>query len=430
MGGPEIQTAEALEAHQLERLRELIAELVGHNAFYGPRLAAAGLTADVPSLDDFAARMPFTTKPELAADQQADPPYGTNLTAPLESYTRVHQTSSTTGSPLRWPDTERNWSWMIDGWLQVFAAAGLGPADRVFLAFSFGPFIAAWLAFDAAERMGCLAIPGGGLSSEQRAHAIHDHHATAMVCTPTYAVRLGEVARAEGLDLAGAGLRTIIVGGEPGASVPAFRRRVEELWPGVRLDDHHGMTETGAVTFQCPERAGVLHALEDLFLCEVVDPESGAPVSPDHDEPGELVLTTLGRFDSPVLRYRTRDLVRARRGPCACGRNGLRFEGGILARTDDMIVVRGVNLFPTAVDEVVRGFDRVAEYRVEVDQSGALTEIRVVVEPHNNDQPIEPLCRELEHAFRSAWNLRIPVVAAAPGELPRFELKAKRWVRV
>lgn len=418
---------EELEREQLSRLQELVSRLIPGNSFYTQKWAEAGVSAPPPSLEEFSRRFPFTVKGELVADQLASPPYGTNLTFPPEAYTRFTQTSGTTGQPLRWLDTTETWSWMVDNWVRVYEASGVTAQDRIFFAFSFGPFLGFWTAFDAGVRLGALCLPGGGMSSPGRLQAILDNQVTALCCTPTYAIRLGEVAEAEGIDLAGSKVRTILAAGEPGASIPAVRSRIEALWPGARVRDHHGMTEVGPVTYECPETQGVLHVIEQAFIPEVLDPATGRPVSPG--EEGELILTNLGRTGSPLVRYRTGDLVRPIQGsPCACGSSELGLEGGILGRVDDMVVVRGVNLYPSAVEAIMRRFAEVAEYRVEVRSEGALAEVEIRLEPAPACEAPDGLCRSVEAALRGAFNLRVPVRAAEPGSLPRFELKAKRWV--
>jgi len=422
-------TRREIESAQLDALRTLLAEIIPGNRFYTAKLAAAGAGFDVASRADFAARFPFTTKAELAADQQAQPPFGTNLTYPLAAYTRCHQTSGTTAGPLRWLDTPESWEALLESWCEVYRAAGVTAADRVYCAFSFGPFLGFWMAFESAQRLGCLCLPGGGLGSAARLRGILDHGATVLCCTPSYVIRLGEVAREEGLALGRTRVRRIIVAGEPGGSIPATRARIAELWPGASVFDHHGMTETGPVTYECPARPGVLHVLESACLAEVVLPATGRPVAAG--EPGELILTTLERRGSPVLRYRTGDLVRreAAERPCACGRWEMALAGGILGRVDDMVIVRGVNLYPSAVEQVVRGFPEVAEFQVAITEERAMTELRVTVEPVPGCAEGQALAEKVAAALELAFALRIPVAGAAPGTLPRFEMKARRWVR-
>jgi len=298
----------AIAASQLNQLRRLFTALLPANPFYTKKISQAGVPAAVASLREFSEKFPFTTKQEIDQDQRTHPPYGTNLTFPLERYTRFHQTSGTTAAPLRWLDTPQSWDWMVGNWTEILSAAGATADDRVFFAFSFGPFIGFWLAYEAAQRIGCLCIPGGGLSSAARLRVMMDNGATILCCTPTYALRLAEVAAEEKMDLRAAPVKTIIVAGEPGGSIPALRGRLQELWHGARVFDHHGMTEVGPVTHECAKQPGVLHLLEPAYLAEVIDPASGKPAGPGQN--GELVLTTLGRIGSPLLRYRTGDGVK------------------------------------------------------------------------------------------------------------------------
>lgn len=423
-------TRETIRQHQLDALRRLLAEIVPRNPFYGPVLREAGLDEHVADLEQFTARMPFTRKEILVEDQRRHPPFGTNLTYPLDFYCRFNQTSATTGgSPLRWIDTAESWQWMVDNWKQVYQAAGVTRQDRLYFAFSFGPFLGFWTAFDAATQLGCLSIPGGGLSSLARLEAVRDNGATVVLCTPTYAMRLAEVAAEERFDMRKLRVRRIVVAGEPGGSVHAVRERIEQCWHGATVFDHYGMTEVGPVSYQCPDQAGSLAVIESSFFAEVVDPAGAQPVAPG--EVGELVLTTLGRAASPLLRYRTGDLVRRPVEP-ADGRERYRMvlEGGILGRTDDMVVVRGVNLYPAALDEVLRSFKEVAEYRVELHTRKAMTEIHLCVEPIHDGIDADRLTQSVEAKIHAQFHLRAPVTISPPGTLPRFEMKARRWVRL
>lgn len=415
----------AIESAQLEQLRSLVTELIPANKFYTLKLQAAGVGFDIASLADFSARFPFTIKPELVADQMATPPYGTNLTYPVNCYTRFHQTSGTSGAPLRWLDTPESWDAMIESWSEIFRAAQVGAGDRVMFAFSFGPFLGFWLAFESAERLGCLCLPGGGLSSAARLRLMRDNQANVLCCTPTYALRLAEVAAEEKIETHTLGVKTIVVAGEPGGSIPATRAKLESLWPDARIFDHHGMTEVGPVTYECPKQPGILHLIESAYYAEVIDPATTQPATS-----GELVLTTLNRTGSPLLRYRTGDLVKrgAQQAQCACGHHEMTLEGGILGRVDDMIIVRGVNVYPTAVEEIVRRFGEVMEYRVHVNRSNALTELRLEIEPSDLCRNTATLAAEVQNALQSAFNLRLPVELVAPGSLARFEMKARRWL--
>jgi len=413
---------------QFESLRDLLRALLRDNPFYAAKYEADRTPSKVARLGDFYEGFPFTTKQELVADQAAHPPYGTNLTYPLERYLRCHQTSGTTGAPLRWLDTQESWEVMRQNWEQVLVTSGITSADHLFFAFSFGPFLGFWLAFEAGLQLGCRCLTGGGMSSAARVQEILAQGVTVLCCTPTYALHLAEVAAREGIDLSASPVRTILVAGEPGGSVPSTRDRITAAWPGSRVVDHHGMTEVGPVTYECPVRSGVLHVMESSYLAEIIDPATGAHVRAG--DPGELVLTTLGRTGSPLLRYRTGDLVReALDSICTCGRSEIALEGGILGRTDDMVVVRGVNVYPSAVEEIIRAQSGVAEYQVQVSTHEALTELKLSIEPRPDEADPSALAVALENALQVALNLRVPVTTVPPGSLPRFEMKSRRWVR-
>lgn len=409
-----------------ETLQRLVAGVAERSPFYRRQWANIGNPTTPVSPADFAARFPFTTKAELVADQAAHPPYGSILTCPLEAYVRCHQTSGTTGSPLRWLDTAADWQAMTDDWATVLRAAGMTPHDRVFAAFSFGPFLGFWLAFEAAQQLGCLTLPGGGMSSAVRLRVILENQCTVLFGTPTYLLHLAAVARAEGLDLAKSRVRLLVVAGEPGGSLVENRRRLSEAWNGARVFDHHGMTEVGPVTYEHPRQPGTLIVLKSGFWAEVIEPTTRKLVP--EGGTGELVLTTLHRPGSPLIRYRTGDFVRARsissEGTLESGSTVLALEGGILGRVDDMVVLRGVNVYPTAVDELIRSFPEIGEYRVTHDLRGALPELRLEVE--SSATAAEDLALKLKHQL----GLRIPVQSVSPGTLPRFELKARRWQRL
>jgi phenylacetate-CoA ligase len=246
-----------------------------------------------------------------------------------------------------------------------------------------------------------------------------------VLCTPTYALRLAEVADEAGIDLRAGYVKALIVAGEPGGSIPATRARIEEVWR-ARVFDHSGLTEVGPVGIECHANPAGLHILENECLAEVVDPPSGEPVPAG--QIGELVLTNLGRWASPAIRYRTGDLARVDPHPCPCGRSFIRLDGGILGRVDDMIHVRGNNVFPGALEAVIRQFSEIAEYRVEVDKNGPLTALRIEVEPVQADLGAG-LVERVDRAIRDDLHFRAEVRAVAPGTLPRFEMKAQRISR-
>ena len=403
-------------AHQRERLAQLLPEVLRSNPFYRAKL---GERVDL----DRWAELPFTTKAELSQDQAAHPPFGTNLTYPLDRYVRLHQTSGTTGKPLRLLDTAESWRWWKDTWALIYRAAGVSAADRVFFCFSFGPFVGFWSAFAGAEHIGALAIPGGAMSSSERLAAIKATEATVLLCTPSYALRLAEVAAEEGIDLRRLALRVGIHAGEPGASIPATRERIERAFAFTTVD-HTGATEVGPTGFSCAARDGV-HLIEREFVAEIIDPVTGAAAE---EGEGELVLTNLGRWGSPALRYRTGDRVRAVRQTCACGRTLVKLAGGILGRVDDMLTVRGVNVFPSVLEGIVRRFDEVVEFRIEAYTERGMDALRCVLEPRAGVDP-DGLARAVGEAVHRDIGVRMDVTCAEPGSLPRFELKARRFTR-
>ena len=415
--------AEPLRSTQLAAVRRLLAAVLPGNAFYARKFAGYDLDG-IDSLEAFA-QLPFTTKAELTADQTANPPYGTALTFPMEAYARFHQTSGTsTGHPLHWLDTRESWEWLAGCWRANFRLIGLTAADRLFFPFSFGPFLGFWSAFEAAARAGFLAMPGGGMSSTSRLRFLLEHRCTVLFATPTYALHLAEVAAKEGKDIATSAVRALVVAGEPGGAVAATRQRLEAAW-GARVFDHYGMTEVGPVACEAAERPGEMYLLECDYLAEVVDSQSGRPVA--DGECGELVLTNLGRVGSPLIRYRTGDVVRVATTPDPTGRAWRRLDGGILGRADDMIHVRGNNLYPSAIEAIVRRFAEVAEYRIHVDHTNPLADLRLEVEPASGDGIA--LAEAVGRAVRDALFFRVEVTAAPPGSLPRFEMKARRVVR-
>jgi phenylacetate-CoA ligase len=418
--GLETLGSDALRAHQWRRLQKLARAVYPANPFLTRKWTDAGIASpdDLRDWDDFF-RLPLTVKAELVEDQDARPPFGSNLTFPLSAYVRVHQTSGTSGTPLRWLDTQESWEWWAHCWGFVLKGAGLGPGDRVFFPFSFGLFVGFWSGFEGAHALGCLAIPGGGQDSAQRLAAIEALGATAICCTPSYALHLAEVARERRVALPALGVRATVHAGEPGAGIPAVRARIEEAW-GARAYDHSGMTEMGAYGFECAAQAGP-HVNETEFIAEVIDPTTSAPA-----REGELVLSNLGRTGSPLLRYRTGDRVRVAPSPCECGRTFLRLEGGILGRVDDMLIVRGVNVFPSAIEGIVRRFPAVDEFMIEVYRRAEMDEVRLLLEVGDGAGHVLGAVQE---AVRVDLGIRVEVIPVSARSLPRYELKAKRLVR-
>jgi phenylacetate-CoA ligase len=415
-----------IEKRQLRHLSRMLATILPANEFYRGKFARAGFS-QIDSLEQLG-NLPFTTKSELVEDQENHPPFGTNLTFPPARYIRVHQTSGTTGKPMYWLDTDESWNWWAECWKVIFAAAGVGAGERIYFGFSFGPFIGFWAGWEGARKIGAMAISGGAQSTMQRLKSIVDYGATVLVCTPTYALHMASEARKAGIDLArDSAIKTTIHAGEPGASIPSTKKLIEESW-GARCFDHAGATEAGAFAFECRAQPGGMHVNENEFIVEVIDAVTEETTAPGAK--GELVITNLGRIGSPVIRYRTGDLVQASQQPCPCGRPFLLLEGGVLGRTDDMIVIRGVNVFPSAIENVVREFSEIEEFRIETFERQAMRTLKLIIEPAADRGSSTGLPEKVSNRLRERIGLRPEVELVAPGSLPRFELKAKRFFKL
>lgn len=412
----------AIQTLQLQRLRELLKEILPRNRFYSSKFPDVNTTT-INSLKDLQS-LPVTTKQELVDSQAEQPPYGANLTYPSTQYRRLHQTSGTTGRPMRWMDTAESWDWIMECWRQIYLLAGITPEDRFFFPFSFGPFIGFWAAFEGAARNGNFCIAGGGMTTEIRLQAMIENEATVVCCTPTYALRMAEVAEQNDVDLRESSVRLLIVAGEPGGAIPATRKRIEQAWD-AQVIDHWGMTEIGSLGTESADRPGGMYLLETEMIAEIVDPETLKPVSTG--EIGELLITNLGRIGSPLIRYRTRDLVQASTDLDPTGRQLLWLAGGILGRSDDMVTIRGNNVFPSSVEAVLREIEDLAEFRIDVRTVRAMHELSVTVEPVSAD--VTNLEQRVRDALRHRLGFSCDVQLASPGELPRFELKGRRFHR-
>jgi phenylacetate-CoA ligase len=314
-------------------------------------------------------------------------------------------------------DTPEDWQWWSDCWQYVLDVAGVTPADRAVLAFSFGPFIGFWSAHDALVARGTMVVPAGGISSRGRLDLIERTAATILFCTPSYALHLIEVAEEHGVNLERTAVEKIIVAGEPGGSISSVRERIESAWQ-ARVIDHAGASEIGPWGFADAQRRG-LHVLEAEFIAEFLSLETGKPAA--EGELAQLVLTNLGRLGMPLVRYQTGDLVRPiwpDQGPTQF----VLLEGGVLGRADDMTIVRGVNIFPSAIDQILRSFPEVVEYRVTVGRRGEMDELCVEVE----DRLAQP--QRIADEFNLRLGLNVAVRVAPPLSLPRFEGKGVRFI--
>jgi phenylacetate-CoA ligase len=427
----ETMTRRDLEATQAAKMRLQLEWAASRSPFHKRRFAKAGFKPDqFRTLDDLR-RIPPMTRDEWMEAQAKEPPYGDLPAAPVHTAIRLHTTSGTTGRmPLRALDGTRDWEWIAEMWCHGFHAFGVRPKDTVFFAFSYASFIGFWGAHYACEKLGALVIPSGSLPTETRVKLLLEYGATTVCATPTYILRLAQVAREAGIDLkAQSTVDKIILSGEPSGSVPAVRQKIEEVW-GAPCGDTAGMTEIGTImVFECRHRPGGMHIIEDHFIEEVVNPETLEPVG--YGERGERVVTSFGRGILPLIRYRTRDLVvRVPASRCTCGRTWDLYDGGILGRVDDMHKIRGTNVYPRAVEAIVREHREIDEFQIVLTREKDRDEITVRVELAGGaDRHWPKIKKALDHDLAEAHeNLRFDLELAEPGSLPRFELKAKRLV--
>ena len=416
-------TRQQLEQYQLRRLNSLLDVVYRDNAFYRKKFADA--PRQLTSLSDLT-HFPLSTK----MDWINDDPGGVAIhhSYPADHYRRYHRTSGTKGRPMVVLDTDEDWNWWLGTWQYVLDACQIEEADRVLMAFSFGPFIGFWSAHDACLRRRCMVIPSGGMSTAARIELIRTARPTVLFSTPTYAIHLGQQAERQGQSLRDANLRCVFVAGEPGGSVPSVRAAIENLY-GAQVMDHAGATEIGPWGFGSRD-GDALHIIETEFIAEFLPPANPALATGedgDATELRELVLTCLGRTGAPAVRYRTGDLVRPifasdARASQPDATIFVRLQGGIVGRADDMFVVRGVNVFPSSIDALVREFPEVGEYRLTLQREGALDELQLEVEDrwHQPQRIAERLLNRLQ--------LRVEVIDVPEGSLPKSEGKSRRIV--
>ncbi|WP_330633188.1 phenylacetate--CoA ligase family protein [Halocatena halophila] len=429
MWNPALETMsrEYFREYQLNRLQAQIRHAKDNTAFYKEKLS--DIQPDKITTMEMVTTIPTTTKSELReAQHMGDGLYGNLLADDTESIISYHQTSGTTGPPIRQSDSLRDWEWWTDCWATVLWAHGVRPDDRVFFPFSYGVFVAFWAAHSAAKRIGAQVIPGGGMSSVQRVEKIADLDPTVVAMTPTYAFRLAEVAEQEGIDLRGSEVAIIICAGEPGASVASTKAALEDLW-GAEVYDHAGATEAGAWGFSCSSDDLGLHVNEARFLVEVLGPDD-EPVSPG--DVGRLVVTPLNRYAQPYVRFELNDRVRlSEKNGCDCGRAYRFVDGGVLGRRDEFKTVNGTLLSPRTVEDIVHGFDTVLNefhVRIEDHPKKDLDTVSVDVEAdQNHDYNNQRIRKQLRKELRRHTHLNFTVNVLQSGTLDRNTLKSNRF---
>jgi phenylacetate-CoA ligase len=419
---PEIEglSRKKLAKLQLKRLQKSLAHAYANVAHYRARFDAAGVKPKhLKSLDDLA-RFPFTVKDDLRAN------YPFNMFAvPRDQVVRVHASSGTTGKPTVVGYTRDDISMWATLMARSIAAAGGRPGDILHNAYGYGLFTGGLGAHYGGERLGCTVTPMSGGNTEKQIVLLQDFGARVLCATPSYALNIAEVAEAEGVDLAAGPLQIGVFGAEPWSE--AMRAELDQRL-GIRAVDIYGLSEIlgPGVAAECVEERAGLHGWEDQFLFEVIDPESGAPLP--MGESGELVITTLTKQALPMIRYRTRDITRLSTEPCSCGRTHVRILR-VTGRNDDMLIIRGVNVYPSQIEAVMVGFAGIApHYQLVVRREGSMDTLAAEIEaaPDTASEDYQKLAGEIRHHIKSLVGVTCDVQLKAPGEVPRSQGKAVR----
>ena len=418
---------EKLEALQLNKFKRIFNWAYENSKFHKSLYKSAGIKPDdIQTLDDIK-RIPKVEKSMMRGIQNKDPfPYGDALCVPLEEVSTFRQTSGTTGQPVYQPDTWQDWEWWSECWSYILWAQGYRPKDRVFLPFGYNIFVAFWAGHYAAEKIGCEVVPGGVLDTQSRILKIQELQATAMMATPTYILRMADVAKNKmGIDPSELSINKITCAGEPGAGIPSTKKRMEDAW-GAKVYDHSGATEIGAWSYECDKQPCGMHVNEAMFLVEIEDLKTGKIIE-EPGKKGKMIITAFDRIAQPCIRFDSKDIIEWDSEPCSCGRTFRLIKGGVLGRADDITKVKGVLLSPAAIEEVVRSIKGLGdEYEVVVDKQGDVDKIKLKVElmPEASKQTIKPI---LKDQLRLKTNLGYKIEYYDYGSLPRYEVKAKRF---
>ncbi|MEM7781925.1 MAG: phenylacetate--CoA ligase family protein [Planctomycetota bacterium] len=402
-----------LEAIQFQKLETLLQIILPDNPFYASKFN--GVERPIRSMQELE-MIEQTIKAELI-DNSDSAGFARNLTYPIDSYSRFHRTSGTSGRPLIVLDTPADWVWWKEAWQFVLDHAGITHQDRVVMAFSFGPFIGFWSAFDAVAERESLVVPTGAMGTQARVELIRNVQATTIFCTPSYALHMSEVMRQNEIDPNDLAVDKIVVAGEPGGSIPEIRERIEDAW-NAKVIDHAGASEVGPWGIADQRQRGI-YINESEFIAEFQSVETG--LRANEGELSELILTCLGRSGSPVIRYKTGDLVRPRwqlNQECQF----VMLEGGVLGRTDDMMIIRGVNVFPSSIEAILRRFPEILEYRITAYRESSMDQLKIEVE----DELGQPERIKSELAMQLGFRVEVETVPIH--SLPRFELKGKRFI--
>jgi phenylacetate-CoA ligase len=414
---------------QFRKFKKIFQWAYDHSRFHRQLYDQAGIKpTDIRVFEDIR-RIPCVEKSMMRAVQRKDPfPYGDPLAVPLEEVVEFRQTSGTTGQPVYQADTWQDWEWWAECWSYILWAQGYRPRDRVFIPFGYNVFVAFWAGHYAAEKIGAEVVPGGVLDTQARVLKIQELRASAMMATPTYILSMADTALNKlGIDPRTLTIRKITCAGEPGASIPSTKQRMQEAW-NAKVYDHAGATEIGAWSFECEAQPGGLHVNEAFFLVEIQDLQSGEIIE-EPGKRGKMIITALDRQGQPCIRFDSKDVIEWQAEPCPCGRTFRLIKGGVIGRADDITKVKGVLLSPAAIEEVVRSISGLGnEFEIIVDKVGDIDRITLKVEiikgKENRRSAIE---NELKDQLRLKTNLGYELEFHEYGTLPRYEVKAKRF---
>jgi len=421
---------ERLRELQVKKFRRIMKWAFDHSKFHRRLYEDAGIEpGDIKTMKDIS-MVPKVEKSMMRGIQKKDPyPYGDMLCVPLEEVSAFRQTSGTTGQPVYQPDTWQDWEWWAEAWAYILYSQGYRSSDRVFIPFGYNIFVAFWAGHYGAEKLGCEVVPGGVLNTEARLLKMHELKATATMATPTYILGMADTAKKKlGIDPAkDLNIEKITCAGEPGASIPATKKRMEEAW-GAKVYDHIGATEIGAWSYECQEQPGGLHVNEGLFLVQIEDVGTGEIIE-EPNRQGKMVITAFDRLAQPCIRFDSKDIIVWHEQECACGRTFRMIKGGVVGRADDITKVKGVLLAPTAIEEAVRGVPELGdEYEVLVTKKGDTDDISLKVELHPEAEDLkEEVLAKLNDQLRLKTNLRYNISFHPYGSLPRYDVKAKRF---
>ena len=421
---------EKLQTLQLKKFKRLVEWAYNNSPFYRRLYQEAGLEpGDIKAFEDIR-KIPKIEKGMMREVQQREPfPYGDMMTVPLERVTAFRQTSGTTGTPVYQADTWQDWEWWAESWCYILYAQGYRDTDRVFIPFGYNIFVAFWAGHYGAEKLGCEVVPGGVLDTQARILKMQELKCNAFMATPTYVLGMADTAINKlGIDpVKDLNIQKITCAGEPGASIPTTKKRMEDAW-GAKVYDHIGATEIGAWSYECTEQPGGLHVNEGFFLVEIEDIETGEIITEPGKE-GKMIITALDRMAKPCIRFDSKDVIRWADHQCDCGRTFRLIDGGVIGRADDITKVKGVLLAPTAIEEVVRSIPELGdEYEVVVSKKGDIDNILLKIEIlQGKETEQESILFRLKDQLRVKTNLGYKMEVHPYGSLQRYEVKAKRF---